>query len=609
MAGIPLPKLPGMTFSDPRAPVSRKPQSLNYVNGYAVPGEKAAGLAPVAPEEPSAILEADAPPESLPAWVAYDRKVLRFNAYFKESVTESNEENYRVRKCVIYLYLEDESIHVAEPKQQNSGIPQGVFLKRHRIPKADGSSYHSIVDLNIGLEVTFYGRTFYICSCDPFTRRFLNDSGITVGEDMGTPEEPIETYRNSLKKVKSGGPPCPREDDLTRFVEARLGKPSTALNKEKLRQFLQNDRKVLRFFCVWDDRGALYGDRRPYVLHYFLADDTVEILEVNEPNSGRDPFPVMLKRAELPNQKVEVDALGPTKTYSHYTYLDIKVGGRLKVYNRDFLIHNCDNFTKAWYVENCGMSPSDFPDVDIFEPPAPIPQMELPPYNGFGTPLDTVQNCTSLIPKPPKKDFHKLMNNDKKILRFTCKIIEDTKHVLTMADMDRKFIMSYFLSNDTISIFEPPARNSGIIGGKFLERGEFLKPNSAEAFSAADLFVGATLEINSRTFLLTEADGYSYSYMEEHVNLFPKSDFDQVIAAVKAAGIGKEDALRTSFIEMDIDGSGFLNEPELEGALNKAGINISKQEVITIVRKYDMNGDGRVSIEEFFDAFGYKFEE
>jgi hypothetical protein len=37
---------------------------------------------------------------------------------------------------VIYFYLEDESIHVAEPKQQNSGIPQGVFLKRHRIPKA-----------------------------------------------------------------------------------------------------------------------------------------------------------------------------------------------------------------------------------------------------------------------------------------------------------------------------------------------------------------------------------------------------------------------------------------------------------------------------------------
>lgn len=38
--------------------------------------------------------------------------------------------------------------------------------------------------------------------------------------------------------------------------------------------------KVLRFFCVWDDRGGLFGDRRPYVVHYYLEDDTVEINEV-----------------------------------------------------------------------------------------------------------------------------------------------------------------------------------------------------------------------------------------------------------------------------------------------------------------------------------------
>lgn len=38
--------------------------------------------------------------------------------------------------------------------------------------------------------------------------------------------------------------------------------------------------KVLRFFCVWDDRVSLLGDRRPYRLHYFLEDDTVEVLEV-----------------------------------------------------------------------------------------------------------------------------------------------------------------------------------------------------------------------------------------------------------------------------------------------------------------------------------------
>ncbi len=83
-------------------------------------------------------------------------------------------------------------------------------------------------------------------------------------------------------------------------MEARLGKASHLLSHDKYRQFLENNKKVLRFWCVWDDRQNMYGDRRPYVLHYFLEDDTVEILEVRDANSGRDPFPVFLKRGPLP---------------------------------------------------------------------------------------------------------------------------------------------------------------------------------------------------------------------------------------------------------------------------------------------------------------------
>lgn len=50
--------------------------------------------------------------------------MLRFYGYFKEAITESNMENFRVRKIVLYYYLEDGSMQVAEPKQDNSGIPQ-----------------------------------------------------------------------------------------------------------------------------------------------------------------------------------------------------------------------------------------------------------------------------------------------------------------------------------------------------------------------------------------------------------------------------------------------------------------------------------------------------
>ena len=58
--------------------------------------------------------------------------------------------------------------------------------------------------------------------------------------------------------------------------------------------------QVLRFFCVWDDRRSLFGDRRPYRLHYFLEDATLEVLETADNNNGRDPFPVFLRRGPLP---------------------------------------------------------------------------------------------------------------------------------------------------------------------------------------------------------------------------------------------------------------------------------------------------------------------
>ena len=47
-----------------------------------------------------------------PAWVAFDRKVLCFKAYFKEDVVEKREETFRVRKCIILFYLEDDTIQV-----------------------------------------------------------------------------------------------------------------------------------------------------------------------------------------------------------------------------------------------------------------------------------------------------------------------------------------------------------------------------------------------------------------------------------------------------------------------------------------------------------------
>ena len=51
----------------------------------------------------------------VPEHVAFDGKVLRYECFFKEAVVESNEENYRVRRCVLFFYLLDGSVQVRAP--------------------------------------------------------------------------------------------------------------------------------------------------------------------------------------------------------------------------------------------------------------------------------------------------------------------------------------------------------------------------------------------------------------------------------------------------------------------------------------------------------------
>ena len=119
--------------------------------------------------------------------------------------------------------------------------------------------------------------------CDQFTRRFLSKLGVRVHPFDSMPCDPHSNHRQ--KELDSMQPLRPYEKHDT------------------LKQFLEHDRKVLCFDCVWNDTDNMFGDVRELVLHYFLADDTIEILERIPPNSGRDTVPMFLKRAKLP--KVE----------------------------------------------------------------------------------------------------------------------------------------------------------------------------------------------------------------------------------------------------------------------------------------------------------------
>ena len=67
-----------------------------------------------------------------------------------------------------------------------------------------------------------------------------------------------------------------------------------------------NHIQVLRFWCVWDDRDAMFGQLRPFILHYFLVDDTIEVNEVRKDNDGQDPFPSIIGRQKIPKDRSNV---------------------------------------------------------------------------------------------------------------------------------------------------------------------------------------------------------------------------------------------------------------------------------------------------------------
>ena len=90
--------------------------------------------------------------------------------------------------------MEDDSIQVNEAKQENSGIPQGTLIRRHRIPQPppNDDEFYTVEFFNIGNAVTMYGRSFNITACDEFTRNYLTKTGIK----METPQhsEPADPY-------------------------------------------------------------------------------------------------------------------------------------------------------------------------------------------------------------------------------------------------------------------------------------------------------------------------------------------------------------------------------------------------------------------------------
>jgi hypothetical protein len=204
-------------------------------------------------------------------------------------------------------------------------------------------------------------------------------------------------------------------------------------------------------------------------------------------------------------------------------------------------------------------------------------------------------SVTHLIPKPPKKDFIKLFNNEGRILRFTARFVDPKPE-----DVDRLFVVNFYLFDDTLSIHEPPQRNLGIVTGKFLEKGVHLNQVTGSLFKAEDLLPGHVIRVLNHEFEMLDMDEYTRKELEGVGHR--QHDVSAVMEKLRESMRQQFPLVRDIFRRFDKDHDGVITYGEFKDALEKFGFMLQEHEVLAIMQHFDRNGDGQVSYNEFCDT-------
>jgi hypothetical protein len=256
-------------------------------------------------------------------------------------------------------------------------------------------------DLMVGCDLGIQGRSIRITDADEYTRQFFVDLNMPQAEAQTIPGDALQ---QSLVKVAR-----PPDNETKEYTEKTLGGGKVASQK----YFLDNDCKVLRFFC--ESEGL------PFVFQYYLADDTVEIRGVNHTNDDRDAFPKMSRRQKLPFRS---DVNQPALSFIGENYLtcdEIRPGQPINAFGRLYTIVGVDAFTAQYFQEKFNRS-FEIGSIKHNEAPQPVErqvneevaeesiQANQASYKGKGASVDLTMEVKEGS-RSYSKQLHNLANN------------------------------------------------------------------------------------------------------------------------------------------------------------------------------------------------------
>merc|ERR550537_789711 len=446
--------------------------------------------------------------------------------------------------------------------------------------------------IRVGEELVIYGRHIQVIDCDEFSRAYYLSLDPPI-EQLDAQPIPRDNFGQARMDATSSESALPWSYEKL-YREMMLGGGHINQNQQ---QFMENDRKVCRFFATLDDLMTAQYECRPFTVLYFLANDTVEIREQYPLNCGRDNFPIFFRRGKI--IKGDSQAAGPADPVippENYVKIeDFYVGARMNLLNRDFFVYDADDFTRAFFERQLG-SPLR-PKIDVRLPEREVPRPPTPDYTGYGSWDDSMASVLNLIPKVPRKDFHKLMYNDGKVLRFTSKFATPKPE-----DEQRRFVISFYLYDDTMAIHEPPQRNLGIITGKFLEKGVHLNQKTGRLFEPRDFLPGNHIQVLNHEFEILDMDEYTRKLLSDEPIPYPSVDLVAILSKLQESLRQQFPMVRDIFRRFDRDHNGVITVEEMKEALQKFSFSLTEDEVMCIMQHFDTRKDGQISYNEFCDA-------
>jgi len=220
------------------------------------------------------------------------------------------------------------------------------------------------------------------------------------------------------------------------------------------------------------------------------------------------------------------------------------------------------------------------------------------------------------MPKP-KKDLKKLQRNHGRMIRCKTVLLSDDE-----IDSSREFLLTFYLEDDTIAMYEDVGRNSGIWGGNYLKRGRYLntlphgyeglndpyKDNTPRYIIAQDIYFGNILAFNGKEFQIIEMDSMSLQYCENSPQDFPFMDTFQIIGNLLNVVTNRKLDLRPAFRSRDVTKVGYFDFNTFIEALDALQLTkgLNDQQTLTLMRRFK-DDDDKFIYDELCDILSHVY--